>query len=265
VIENSTTRIDRKVAEAQFHDELRGERSGDETFEANYKYYSVANSSSQFMIDWIGERCRGKRVLDYCCGNGEFARLSAMAGAEAYGIDISSVSVDNARKAAAEQGLAQRVTFQVMDAEATEFPDNYFDYVHVDGVLHHLDLAAAYRELARILKPGGAVICREALKHNPLFHLYRKLTPHLRTAWEVDHILGKTEIYSATSSFEEVRVLKYFNLLSIAAAPLRNTAVFKPVHWILEGIDNGLLRLPVIKWQAWIAVFLLAKPKRHAA
>jgi|SRR5208282_5743725 len=264
MIENSTSRIDRKVTEAQFHDELRGERSGDERYQSNQKYYdSFGKSSQQFVKAWIGERCQGKKVLDYCCGNGEFTRFLAEQGADACGIDISAVSVDNARKAAERQGLAN-CAFEVMDAEATEFPDNYFDYAHVDGVLHHLDLATSYRELARILKPDGAVICREALKHNPVFHLYRKLTPHLRTAWEVDHILGKMEIYSATGYFDEVRVLKCFNLLRVAAMPVRNTPAFKPADWILENVDNLLLRLPVLKWQAWMAVFLLAKPKRPA-
>ena len=262
MIEKSTASVDRKAAETRFHDELRGERSGDERLHANDKYYSVTKSSEQFVVDWLGERCRGKKVLDYGCGNGEFTRLLAQGGADAYGIDISPVSVDIARKAAEQQGLAKCATFEVMDAEATEFPDNYFDYVHVGGVLHHLDLMPAYRELARILKPDGAAICAEALKHNPILHLYRKLTPHLRTAWEVEHILGRSEIYSATSYFEEVRVLKCFNLLSIAAAPLRNTPAFKPAVRILEGIDDVLLRLPGLKWQAWIVVFLLAKPKR---
>ncbi len=266
MIEKSTSSsIDRNVAEARFHDELRGERSGGEQYQANDKYYySVGKSSQQFVKGWIGERCKGKKVLDYCCGNGEFTRFLAQAGADAYGIDISPVSVDNARKAAAREGLANCATFEVMNAEATEFPDNYFDYVHIDGVLHHLDLATSYRELARILKADGGVICREALKHNPVFQLYRKLTPHLRTAWEVEHILGKTEIYSASGYFDEVRVLKCFNLLRLASVPLRNTPVFKPVDRILENIDNLILRLPVLKWQAWMAVFLLAKPKRPA-
>lgn len=55
------------------------------------------------------------------------------------------------------------------------------------------------------------------------------------------------------------------NLVSLAAVPLRNTFLFRPFLRFLEGVDDKLLRLPFIKWQAWIAVFLLAKPKRPSA
>lgn len=265
MVQTESAETERKAAEAEFHDRLRGELRDDPRHQSNQKWYSVAAASSHFVIDYLRHRCVGKRVLDYCCGDGEFALLLARAGADVYGIDISPVSIENARAAAEREGLGGAAKFEVMDAEATSFSPGYFDYVHVDGVLHHLELDKAFAELARILKPSGQVICREALKHNLLFRLYRKLTPHLRTAWEVDHILGKEEIGRAKEHFQEVRVLRFFHLLSLAAVPLRSTPLFGPLLRVLEGADGVCLRMPLVKWQAWIAVFLLAKPKRLSA
>ena len=190
MIEKSTSSIDRNVAEARFHDELRGERSGDERYQANDKYYySVGKSSQQFVKGWIGERCKGKKVLDYCCGNGEFTRFLAQAGADAYGIDISPVSVDNARKAAAQQGLANCATFEVLNAEATEFPDNYFDYVHIDGVLHHLDLATSYRRA----RPNSEARWRGNLPRSAKAQSSISLIPEADTASQ-DGVGGRAHI-----------------------------------------------------------------------
>jgi len=180
---------------------------------------------------------------------------------DAYGIDISPVSIENGIKQANHRGVGDKVKFQVMDAEATDFDNNYFDFAVVNGVLHHLDLKKAYYELSRILKTNGKVICTEALRHNIFIHLYRKMTPHLRSAWEVEHILGKKEIEMATYYFERVEVVKFFHLASIGAVPFRNLSVFGHILRSLQAVDSVLFRLPFLKWQAWMVVFVLSKPK----
>jgi len=182
-----------------------------------------------------------------------------------YGIDISPVSIHNATTVVVRKRLSDRVTFRVMDAEATEFTDNYFDYAVVNGVLHHLDLEKAYRELARILKPEGIVIATEALRHNVFIHLYRKMTPHLRTGWETEHILGKKEIEMARQYFDGVEVVKFFHLATIGAVPFRNLPFFDLMRRILEAVDSILLKLPGLKWQAWMVVFLLSHPQESVA
>lgn len=252
---------DRLAEERALHDGLRGELKGDSYYTSNKKMYSIASSNVEFVEAWLRQRCPGATVLDYCCGNGELALFCATAGATAWGIDISPVSVENARQTAAAKGLSARTTFEVMDAESTRFSEDFFDVVVVNGVLHHLDLPRAYRELARILKPGGAIICTEALRHNILIDAYRRYTPHLRSAWEVDHILGKPEIERAREYFRDVRVVRFFHLATIAAIPFRSTALFPFLRRALAAVDAVLLRVPGLRWQAWMAVFVLASPK----
>ena len=254
---------DRKLKEQELHDHLRSDLAHDPYFTSNKKFYSISQSNNDYVKQWITARCRGKRVLDYCCGNGQHTFWLAEAGAEAYGIDISPASIEIASAESARRGLTERLQFLVMDAEATEFPDAFFDLIIVSGVLHHLDLGRAYRELARVLKPSGEVICTEALRHNPLIHLYRKMTPHLRSAWETRHILGRSEIEQARQYFDGVEVTRFFHLADLAAVPFRNSPSFGPLLRALGSLDSVLLRLPVIKWQAWMAVFILSCPKER--
>jgi ubiquinone/menaquinone biosynthesis C-methylase UbiE len=263
----------RKRAEADFHDRLRAGRleqrwslaaearlRGSPDW-ANFKWYSIERTSLAYMRGWLSERAPGKRVLDYCCGNGAEAFFLADAGArEVVGIDISEASIANCRRQAAALGLQDRVTFAVMDAENLEFPDAHFDVVAEYGALHHLDLARALPELARVLRPDGAVICAEVLGHNPLIQWYRRATPHLRTPWETRHILTRRHLRLAERSFARVET-RCFHLAALGAVPFRRTAVFSGVLTALEAVDRVLLRLPWLKWQAWMAVSVLAEPR----
>lgn len=253
---------DRKKKEQAFHDHLRGDLKDNLYYTSNKKFYSISQSNRDYVKRWLAERCKGKRVLDYCCGNGDFSIWLAEAGADAYGIDISPVSIENATKQANDIGVGDKATFRVMDAEATEFDNDHFDLAVINGVLHHLDLERSYRELARVLKPEGRVIATEALRHNVFIHLYRKMTPHLRSAWEVEHILGKKEIEMARQYFNRVQVAKFFHLATLAAVPFRKWSMFAVILKVLEAVDSALLQLPVLRWQAWQVVFVLSHPKK---
>lgn len=186
---------------------------------SNMKFYSITKLSVAYRDELLYENIQGAVALDYCCGNGEVALEMAKRGAKkVVGIDISEVAVKNAQELAKLQGVADICEFKVMDAEHTEFSDNTFDVIHEYGALHHLDLPAAFTELARILKPEGKLVCTEAMRHNPLIHWYRNRTPHLRTQWEVEHILGIPEINSGGSYFSSINT-RMFHLAALAAVP----------------------------------------------
>lgn len=226
---------------------------------SNIKFYSVATSSEQYYQNWLRERCRGAKVLDYCCGNGENGIFAAKCGGDVIGIDISPEGIENARVNATQEGVEQNCKFEVRDAEATGFPDNTFDVIVEYGALHHLDYERAMTELRRIIKPAGEIVCIEALRHNPLIHLYRKMTPHLRTEWEVDHILKVNQLDLSKAFFAEVHA-KFFHLAVLAAVPFRKTRFFKPMRTFLEGVDKAILKHPFIGKYGWIMVLTLSKP-----
>ena len=257
----------RKQEEARFHDLIRGAEVQDnpslrEYYTANRKFYSIARASNAYYEERIVRDCQDKRVLDYCCGGGYYAVFAVRHGAaEAVGIDISPVTIDIANERAARENLGARVSFEVMDAEALEFEDESFDLVIENGALHHLHLPSVWLELNRVLRPGGRVICVEALGENPLFQWYRERTPHLRTAYETQHILDHAAIRSAMKYFDALE-LRYFHLLSLAAVPFRGRRGFGGLLKLLEAADSVLLRLPLIRNMAWIVVFSCSKPAR---
>lgn len=267
----------RKIEEIEFHNSIRFVTNDahvsdtrwtpemEETIRTNplwhnMKYYAIERRSRNHILSWFKQNCHGARVLDLCCGNGgDSVFLAKECGAKVIGCDLSDVSIANCRALAAQEGVAEKVRFEIEDAEKLSYPDNSFDVVTEYGALHHVDLPKVYAEMARVLRPGGSAICNETLGHNYAIALYRRLTPHLRTPWEVEHILKKPQIDLAKKYFREVRV-SHYHLLTLAAVPFRNYFFFRPMLALLESIDSILLKIPVIRWQAWQAVIELLDP-----
>lgn len=237
-----------------------------EEFEYNFsnmKYYSITDKSEKHLYKWLKKKCApGIKVLDFGCGNGENGIHAAKCGAEVIGIDISPEGVVNANLNAKQAKVENNCKFEVMDGENMTFSNDSFDRAVEYGVLHHVDLDKAMIELNRVLKPEGEMICVEALRHNPLIHLYRKMTTHLRTEWEVEHILGVESLEIAKKYFHNIDV-KFYHLTVLAAVPFRKTRFFKPLRTFLNKVDNILLKYKTLGKYGWIMVFIMSKPKKE--
>jgi SAM-dependent methyltransferase len=123
------------------------------------------------------ERARlrpGESVLDVGCGCGsstlELARRVAPGG-RVLGIDISTVMLEVARRAAERAGAdAAGVGFANADAQTHDFAGENFDVLFSRfGVMFFIDPTAAFRNLAHGLRSGGrlAFICWQPLPLNP--------------------------------------------------------------------------------------------------
>jgi ubiquinone/menaquinone biosynthesis C-methylase UbiE len=241
--------------EQEFHDKAFAEA----TRAPLWGIYTIADSSTRAFRDkLLAEGVEGKRVLEFGSGASVQAFFLAQHGAEVVGIDISPVAVEQGREHAIAEGLQERVTFEVMDAEQLEFPDDSFDLVCGSSVIHHLDLSRAYAEMARVLRPGGSAIFLEPLGHNPLINAYRKRTPQYRTADEHPLLLG--DLDAAQGHFQAVES-EYFHLSSLAAVPLRETRAFPRLVNGLDRVDRGLFRLvPGLRKHAWMVVLRFSEP-----
>jgi ubiquinone/menaquinone biosynthesis C-methylase UbiE len=99
----------------------------------------------------------GDHVLDVASGPGTTALLLAQEhDVMVVGVDLGEANVERARTAAADAGLADRVTFHVGDAERLPFEDATFDAVVCECAFCTFpDKPTAATELARVLRPGG--------------------------------------------------------------------------------------------------------------
>jgi SAM-dependent methyltransferase len=123
---------------------------------AAYEEHAAANAYNAFydrpsVLSLVGN-VDGKRVLDACCGPGYYARQLADRGADVVAFDASEEMVALARSAGV------RVERAVL-GERLPYADGAFDLVVCALAIHYVeDRAAAFRELFRVLCPGGAVV-----------------------------------------------------------------------------------------------------------
>jgi len=96
------------------------------------------------------------RILDAGCGTGEQTLLAASSGADALGVDVSPLALEQARGKAAARGIKAR--FEVADALSLGDLGMSFDTVIDSGLFHVFDddnRARYVASLASVLRPGG--------------------------------------------------------------------------------------------------------------
>ena len=83
----------------------------------------------------------------------------ALPGVRFKGIDLSSVMIDLAKRNAKDEGLADKVEFEVGSAYSLPVEDHSLDLVLCINTIHHLDRPMDFfNEVARSLKEGGAFV-----------------------------------------------------------------------------------------------------------
>ena len=113
----------------------------------------------QLILELVGD-VSGCRVLDVGCGDGEFAVELKKRGAIVVGIDASAEMIDAAKGRSKLQNAD--IGFQVAMAEHLPFPAGQFDVVTAITILCFVDDAApVFREIARVLRPGGRLVIGE--------------------------------------------------------------------------------------------------------
>ncbi|MEO5829485.1 MAG: bifunctional 2-polyprenyl-6-hydroxyphenol methylase/3-demethylubiquinol 3-O-methyltransferase UbiG [Rhodanobacter sp.] len=111
---------------------------------------------SKFITDQITRA--NPRIVDVGCGGGILAEALARTGAQVTGIDLSELSLQVARRHAAEQGLAIDYRYQNAEQLALEQAGS-FDVVTCMEMLEHVpDPSQVIAACARLLKPGGRAI-----------------------------------------------------------------------------------------------------------
>jgi ubiquinone/menaquinone biosynthesis C-methylase UbiE len=206
-------------------------------------------SSYRFLRNYLRDKCQGKKILDYGCGNGVHSFWLADFGGDVTAIDISENSLKIAKEKSLQKKSGSRVKFIAMDCEKLEFEDNHFDIIFDGGSFSSLDLNKAYPELARVLKPNGFVIGIETFGHNPIINLKRQLNKVVgkRTSWAVSHIFNENYLKEAQKYFGKTETY-FFHLTSWTFLPK-----------FFNIIDSFLLKIKFLQKYAFKIVFIFKK------
>lgn len=179
---------------------------------------------------------RGKVCLDAGCGSGRAVRSMLNDGAgKVYGIDVGDECVRNTRERNARFG--DRLLVEKSSVLELPFPDNTFDFVHCDGVLHHTRAPfKGFCELVRVAKPGAPI----------LFGLYGAgglLNVGIYAARPFRHIVPRTVADRVLSVLTNDPVKKYV-FLDPFYVPIRE--IYRPrdlEDWAARTGLEGLRRL----------------------
>lgn len=121
-------------------------------------------------------------ILDVATGTGDLAMMMArkLDPVSITGVDLSNEMLEVGRSKVDAAGLADLITFSRADCLQLPFPDETFDCVTAAyGVRNFEDIEAGYREMFRVMRPGGCLMVLElSTPRNrlvrPIYDLYTK-------------------------------------------------------------------------------------------
>jgi SAM-dependent methyltransferase len=136
--------------------------AGTSRFTAQWHQNMLVQQWLPLVPDTTAKLRAGARVADVGCGTGQalIALARAFPAITATGYDVHQPAVERARRAAAEAGLADRISFEVLDA-AAGLPES-FDVITTFDVVHDaVDPLGLLRSIRDALRPGGTYLCLE--------------------------------------------------------------------------------------------------------
>lgn len=152
--------------------------------------YDVLNHAMSLGIDKLWRSRAIKRLakaepltlLDIATGTGDLAIQACrrMPQVHVTATDISTGMMQVGEKKVQDMGLAERIQFEVADCTALQYEDNAFDAITAAfGIRNFEDLDAGFKEMLRVLKPGGRAVLLElsAPQRFPMkqgFYIYSK-------------------------------------------------------------------------------------------
>jgi len=148
---------------------------------------------------------KGKICLDAGCGSNASATYSMLKyGAEkVYAFDVDETIFEKAPEYLKE--FEGKYELKVDNVLNMQFDDNFFDFVHCGGVLHHTtDLPGGIKELGRVTKNGGILEIMTYGKGG----LVRELTSYFREKYKRDEefktLIDKIDAQYFEKFFQEI-------------------------------------------------------------
>jgi demethylmenaquinone methyltransferase/2-methoxy-6-polyprenyl-1,4-benzoquinol methylase len=157
----------------------------------------------------------GQTSLDLCCGTCDWtiALAKASVNGQTVGLDFSRNMLDVGQGKIDKLGLGEQI--QIIQGNAMEipFPDNSFDFVTIGFGLRNVpDIVKTLKEMKRVVKPGGKIVCLELSKptwqpFKGIYYFYfEKLLP-LMGKWFVKRYEQYRWLPESLASFPDLQAL----------------------------------------------------------
>jgi ubiquinone/menaquinone biosynthesis C-methylase UbiE len=251
----------RVAIEAEITDALAEEADFPEIPEVwTFEDYRSHSPWRRRMFDFLGP-LEGREVLDLGCGSHPTPLYFALAGAaHVVACDVSPKALERVDRMARHFGVEKQVSTIQCPAEEMPLPDEGFDLVHGEAVLHHLDLPAASREIARVMRKGARGAFKDPLGENRLLEFARD---HIHYPWKHPHkgtdlplTLERIEEFGKAFSFHSWRGFGLLSMFVIGATRRRSS---KLSSWADRVDERVLPRSPSLQRWCRFVVNLVEK------
>ncbi len=116
----------------------------------------------------------GSKILEIGCGTGQLSIFLSRYNRKIFSTDLSKGSLVEAKKFIDKCGI-NNVYLCRMNIFRNLLPENYFDYVISNGVLHHtFNTKLAFENISKLVKPNGYILIGLYHKYGRFFHSIRQ-------------------------------------------------------------------------------------------
>ena len=251
--------VKRHMAEASFFDRVaESHHAGLEPLHPEtlrrYRFKRRRRFSKEFRLSLMGDLA-DKRILDVGCGEGGNAALLATLGARVTGVDISPKSIEIARERARLNHIDDRTEFMCGPFETIDLPENTFDIIWGDNILHHIipTLDQCLGKLTRLCKHEGVLIFAEPINFNQTLRKIRFMVPVHTEVTPGERPLERAEIECIQKYLSE-HLQRRFSLFSRLNRFIlhngnyeRSSAPRRALSNAILAVDSALLPLPGIR------------------
>ncbi len=132
-----------------------------------------------FALTAIGLHPHAVRVLDIGTGTAQIPIILCQEKScyQVLGVDMAQSMLVLGRRNIEAAGLLQQIRLELADGKNLPYPNWDFDMVISNSLVHHLpDPRSFFQQVARLVKPNGAVLIRDLLRPDSLVEIDRLVT-----------------------------------------------------------------------------------------
>ena len=167
-------------------------------------------NTNRYLVN-IGKINKGHNVLDAGCGiGGSSIFLAKNIGCKVHGITLSKKQSETAKSLAEKNNVSNLAEFSQVNYLETGFNDNSFDIVWaIESFGSASDKSSFFKEMKRILKPGGRILFADMFKPMTYDISRNKTMQIMLNGWAISDILSIEELNSLSDKFDfEVTQIK---------------------------------------------------------